>query len=338
VNGSGFVPGAVVNWNGSARGTTFVSTGPLKAAITAADIAMADTAAVTVTNPGTGINKSNVTWLQVTSPDVSIVFSSTQTTNDAPGGIADGDFNEDGLSDLVATNGNSDHVSLMLNNGDGTFTTSKLPQKFWGTFEVAVGDLNNDGHDDVALVTYSGGSDTYISVHLGNGDGTFRPEITSSIAPNGVFDQGMVLADFNQDGNLDVAIASFDQSAILIALGHGDGSFASPTLFNIPVEPWYIAAGDFNHDGKLDLLTRDVYGNALYQMLGNGDGTFQPAVAYPVSDNYVYNFVVADFNGDGNLDAVVSGSDAAYGSHLYVLFGNYDGSFQSPVDYPSSPW
>jgi len=74
VNGTGFVTGAVVNWNGSARTTTFVSSSQVTATITAGDIASAGTAVVTVTNPTPGGGKSNTEYFQVTNPTVGLAF------------------------------------------------------------------------------------------------------------------------------------------------------------------------------------------------------------------------------------------------------------------------
>ena len=134
----------------------------------------------------------------------------------------------------------------------------------------------------------------------------------------------MVAADFNGDGNLDVAaIASY---TISVYLGNGHGRFqhrrdykAGDGTLNVNDS---LVVGDFNGDGKLDLAVRGVS-----VLLGNGDGSFQPPVIYPAGNSsYV---AVGDFNGDGKLD-IASASD----EHLvYILLGNGDGTFQKPVSY-----
>src|SRR5207244_12940343 len=67
VNGTGFVPGAVVNWNGSARATAFVSNSQLTVSILVSDSAIASTASVTVVNPSAGVGTSNVEFYTATS-------------------------------------------------------------------------------------------------------------------------------------------------------------------------------------------------------------------------------------------------------------------------------
>jgi len=76
VNGTGFVSGSVVNWNGGVRTTTFVSAAQLTATIFASDIAMAGTASVTVRNPSPGGGISNVMFFSVSTPASTVTFSS----------------------------------------------------------------------------------------------------------------------------------------------------------------------------------------------------------------------------------------------------------------------
>src|SRR5437588_965580 len=77
VNGTGFVSGSVVNWNGSPRATTFVSSSQLTAAISAADVAVAGTATVTVSSPSPGGGVSNPVYLGVTNPFSQITFAAS---------------------------------------------------------------------------------------------------------------------------------------------------------------------------------------------------------------------------------------------------------------------
>ncbi len=77
VNGSGFVAASTVNWNGSARSTTFVSGSQLQASITASDISVPGTASVAVTNPAPGGGPSNVAFFNISSRLTSISFSRT---------------------------------------------------------------------------------------------------------------------------------------------------------------------------------------------------------------------------------------------------------------------
>src|SRR5437667_1746892 len=105
VNGTGFVSGAVVKWNGSPRTTTFVSGSRLNAAILASDIATAHTASVTVVNPTPG-GTSNVVFFSITVPASPLSFNLSDLSSGGGGAdsVATGDFNGDGKVDFVVAN------------------------------------------------------------------------------------------------------------------------------------------------------------------------------------------------------------------------------------------
>jgi hypothetical protein len=190
---------------------------------------------------------------------------------------------------------------------------------------VATGDFNHDGKPDLAV------SDRYegtVSVLLGNGDGTFQAAVSYQVGPLGAFPQAVTVGDFNQDGNLDLAVVEI--STLTVLLGHGDGTFGTAANFSC-VACFGVATADFNGDGILDVATAggDVNSGCLEIFLGNGDGTFKPGVLYPVQADPLA-IAVGDFNGDHKVDVVVGNilSDS-----ISVLIGNGDGTFQSAVNY-----
>jgi len=137
----------------------------------------------------------------------------------------------------------------------------------------------------------------------------------------------VVAAHFTRSGNMDLAFADWLSGQIVILLGNGDGTFQTPRKFPAP-SPIELAAGDFNEDGNLDLAVVEANGTgdgALMIFLGNGEGSFKFSTSYPIG--VASGFVaVADFNGDGHLDAAVSdqGIDSTPGD-VIVFFGNGHG-------------
>jgi len=187
-------------------------------------------------------------------------------------------------------------------------------------YSIAIGDFNHDGKLDMAVASVYNGI-TQVSVLLGNGDGSFKPATYYSA---GSSPDSIVAADFNKDGNLDLAVGdSVGSSNIAILLGNGDGTFQAPKFFSVPYAPTYVAVGDFNNDHKLDLVVTDK--QYVSVLLGNGDGTFQAAInTKPSYDPLALG--VGNFNSDGNLDVVV-GQVSLGVTQVQVLLGNGDGTF-----------
>src|ERR1700693_386042 len=146
VNGTGFVSGSTVYWNGSPRITAFVSGSQLTAAINAADIAVPATASVTVVNPAPGGGRSNPVFFSVTTNTPSLSLAGTDHLNGSRSqAVAVADLNGDGKLDLALGNLDSATVSVFLGQGDGTFkprvdfATGLFPNS------VTIGDFNGDG-------------------------------------------------------------------------------------------------------------------------------------------------------------------------------------------------
>ncbi|MGA2355805.1 MAG: FG-GAP-like repeat-containing protein [Terriglobales bacterium] len=124
-----------------------------------------------------------------------------------PLSLAAGSFRGDGIIDLaVATNSAFGGIVVLLGNGDGTFQTAVPYDTLNNANGVVVGDFNNDGNLDMAVSTASAGSSfAFVTIFPGNGDGTFGGGVTLT---SGALPSGIVAADFNGDGGLDLATAN----------------------------------------------------------------------------------------------------------------------------------
>jgi hypothetical protein len=219
------------------------------------------------------------------------------------------DFNGDGFLDLLVGNSFAGvPVVAFLGYGNGAFNQQPFfPDISSAVSALAIGDFNGDGKLDfaVCLDGINGITTVGVEVFLGNGDGSFT-QVPGTMAM-GDQTSGIIVADFNGDGKLDLAFADAagKTSNVQVMLGKGDGTFvpAQGSPIQMPgVQPVMLLSGDFLNHGKLDLV---VTGNNLMFLPGNGDGTFQSAIPLNFSAQ-----AAGDFNGSGRLgfaekDAVV---------------------------------
>ena len=145
----------------------------------------------------------------------------------------------------------------------------------------------------------------------------------------GTHAHGIVSADFNGDGRLDLATANAGTNNVSVLLGNGNGTFAPAVNFGVGVEPKSVFAADFNGDGRIDLFTASQISNDVNVLLGNGNGTFAPAVSY-AGPTGAHEAVAADVDDDGDIDIAVTG----WGSTIVrIMRNNGNGTFGSFADY-----
>ena len=253
-----------------------------------------------------------------------------------PATVITADFNGDGKPDLAVANGESNvnEVFILLGNGDGSFGGGgPLVWPFHTPQWLAAGDFDGDGQVDLAVASY-GTNGTFPSypgtadVVLRNADGTYqRP--TSYSAGTDPF--GIMTADFNHDGFLDLAVTDNNPPfGVSIMLGNGDGTFQPAMFYATGRNPRIGAIADFNGDGNLDIAVANCIDNNVSILLGDGLGGFAAPVNYAAGTN-IQLLAAGDFNGDGKTDLVTADSGS---NTVSVLLGNGDGTFQSAIAYP----
>lgn len=172
------------------------------------------------------------------------------------------------------------------------------------------------------------GLDGSIASGLGGaiGDGTF--ESASTVSIDGAA-RDTVVADFNGDGNLDVASVGINgavNNVLRLVYGNGDGTFSGETTFDEPVGGSEMTIADFNNDNILDIAVSGTLASQASIFLGNGDGTFQDALTTSIGTE-PGSIQTGDFNGDGNTDLVVADTKSSEDT-ISVIYGNGDGTFR----------
>jgi hypothetical protein len=262
--------------------------------------------------------------------------------------LAAGDFNGDGLMDLVVTiNDPQIGLSLITGNGNGTFNPPvNFPNSSgFDSPAVVATDLDNDGRLDVvighqiACFTAPCTVAKTITVMRGNGNGTFQPAQEITV---GSGTAKIAVGDFNRDGIKDLGLAS-DSSRVYILLGIGNGTFIQqPTLTLTPdtfgVDAADIDVADFNGDTIEDLVVAiALNGSRTAILIGNGNGSFQaPSIINEPGLRIPQYQAVADYNGDGFQDLALSLGWGTEGL-MEIRNGNGNGTFQPLVLYLVPP-
>jgi len=261
-------------------------------------------------------------------------------TGNTPIGAVASDFDGDGHIDLAILNRSSQTVSVPLGNGDGTFKASRSYLAGQRPVSISSGNLNGAKYPGLAVTNYCG-SDVAcstpgsVAIFLADDNGVYRIFSTYDV---GLGPVSVLLADVNNDSNLDaIAVNRIDKTVSVLA-GSGDGIFGQRITFPTMGFPVAAAVGDFNQDRMPDIAIVEDCGagkcsqpSTLEILTGAEGGNFQSTLSYPAGYSPT-SLTVGDINGDNKQDIIVAnlcGNDSSCqtAGTGTVLLGDGTGKF-----------
>ncbi len=256
-----------------------------------------------------------------------------------PTAVATADFNDDGKIDIAVANSDSNDVSILLGNGDGTFLDSGVSLGVgFSPVAIAVGDFNHDGKPDIITTNELGDPDHpngSVAVLLNQGGGAFAAAVFTA---TGASPEAVVVGDFDGDPYPDVATADLLDNTVTVLKGVGDGTFTHAQTYTVGLEPMGLASGFLDADANLDLVAVNSSGGtnsvgSVTVLKGMGGDLFAPQseitldCGVPAGNPCTpYAVAVAKLDGDSNLDLAVVNND---GDDVSILLGNGDLTFRA---------
>ncbi len=299
-------------WTGDGLNNWYLQTGGLSSGITYDDIAVGD-----INNDGRldylGIDVAIGIEIWTGDVDRSVntweVFNPPPSTSDIID-VEIFDVNLDGNLDICFAT-DLDGIEIWTGDGAGNWAVFNSPTTTGKYRCVESADFNNDGFPDL-IATLAPGIRAWI------GDGAGGWTLRRNGLPNNGAYAGLTIADFNEDGNLDIAAGSRGNSGVAVWNGDGWGTW-TPT-FNLPFTGRYerLDHGDINNDGKMDLLTLN---GTIKTFLGDGmDGWTESVSGLPIIDSTYIDAKFLDLNGDHKLDIVATSEEG--GAETWLGLGD----------------
>jgi len=260
----------------------------------------------------------------VSSDAANIQYSFTQgaaiPTGSAPDGIAVGDLNGDGVTDIVTADAGSDSMSVFIGNADGTYQPRKVLKTGRNPSSIALADLDNDGNLD-AIVTNN--DDNTATIWWGDGKGGFS---TSTLLSTGSGPHRIATGDIDGDGNIDIAIVNETGTSATLFFGDGKRHFTSATLGSWGA-PDSVALGHLISPSQhgLDVV---IGGERETVYVNQGGRTFKQTGNFQPGD-HSDNIVIRDINGDGFGDVI---SASQHESVVNILYGKGDGTLDDDIN------
>ena len=199
--------------------------------------------------------------------------------------IAVGDLNDDDRQDIVVANYGTDNIGLFFGIGNGTFSnqTTYSTGSNSGPYSIAIFDLNNDTHLDIAVV-YA--DSHYIAVLLGYGNGSFAKSTLYKTGEDSrpIF---IAIADFSTDNKPDITVLNNGSNSVMLLFGYGNGTFANPLTYSTGPHssPSSIGVGDFNNDNQLDVIIANQENNNIKIFNSHSQQNFSSGTIFSTDDS-----------------------------------------------------
>jgi hypothetical protein len=248
------------------------------------------------------------------SDQVSFAPAKSYAAGMAPTDVTSADFDGDGHLDLaVADEGgtfNDGSVEVVFNNGSGTFGAPTTYNDFTDTPRgIVSADFNGDGKPDIAATNFNA---NYVEVLINQGRGVF-PDNDNPTYDVGVFPYGITSADFDGDGDPDLAVANSNDATgnpgtVSVLINQSDGTFPDNNpAYTAGYSSRGITSDDLDGDGAPDIAVTNERDDTV-SVLTNSNGTFPQTVAYGVGDSPL-GITTANLDGDSGPDLAVANSD-----------------------------
>ncbi|MEZ6235765.1 MAG: FG-GAP-like repeat-containing protein [Phycisphaerales bacterium] len=263
----------------------------------------------------------------------------TMTTRTTPGqttrsygGVAS-DLNNDSFTDMAIVHEDTADLRVFMNQASGAGTFDPFLQPTFAVGNRAspseTADFNRDGFADICVANID--ADT-VSILLGNGDGTYRPQqsIAAGDAPRGI-----AVLDVDGDGDQDVVNTNANSGNLSLMLNDGTGVFGPPTFFDSGgTGEWSLGAADMNEDGLLDLVVGARTSGQFIVAISNGDATFTMMPPRSAGGG-PWQLALGDLNADGHIDVASANSQQNRGA---IVLGDGLGGLGTPTTYTTGPF
>ena len=237
-----------------------------------------------------------------------------------PVAVTLGHFNNDALLDIAIVNEREGTIYILIGYGNGTFGESRTflvgytSSPIW----ITLTDLNHDKQDDILICN---SNENFISVFLIHPEADFTKETTYRSAA-GPHPSSIVMADFNDDNRLDVAVANSGNENFQILLDYDDSTFSNKIIYssNVGSHPQYVIVADFNNDNHSDIAIANTWADNIHILQGHGDGTFDDPLIYSTgSGSAPHGISVGNFNDDAWIDMAVANKNTDT-VHVFLAF------------------